>query len=178
MGGCIVIGPGPNYCDGCYGEARKEGRATHDVTIEGHARKYCSQCESFARNGLVHYRPSNGTEFDIFVSRCHQCRHWIDDRDDPKPGRLAPPFTTCKCGVLDRFYVSMAYGAGHVSNWFDPADIDADDCPATCKRFTHKDDPNGEFRDPPPPDCAGQMMLGESVEIVERRAEELEQVTQ
>lgn len=159
MANVIVHKAPPDYCGRCYDEARKHGRTVRKTDVYDYP--ICSLCESRIRNGLVKYRPSNGTEFLVFLDRCSKCRHWIDDTDDPQPGNLEPPYNTCQWGVLDRFYVNMAFGHDHISNWFDPADLDASTCPATCKRFTHRNDGDGETRDPPPVDCEGQMFFGD-----------------
>ena len=166
MSGVIVIGPPPGYCRWCYGDAIKDGRPVRksDVSPDHEA---CAKCESFARSGMIHYSPSNGTEYDIFVSQCARCRHYIDDLDNPRPGRMRPPFTACTWGVLDRLHVQMVRGPCDASRWLDPDDIDNKHCPAECKRFTPKDDPHGELRDPPTPDAPGQMMLGEALDVPE-----------
>lgn len=147
------------YCGvGCYGEAVKAGRLVRQTDVC----KYpiCSLCESRIREGLVHYRPSNGTEFDYFESACNRCKHHIDNYEDPKPGKLRPPFVACTWGVKDRLLVQQVESAGHISTWFDPADLDPSTCPATCKRYTPKDYPHDD-RDAPKPDLPGQMTLGE-----------------
>lgn len=144
-----------DYCIDCCGEAKKAGR---DVRMTDLHPKYplCTLCEARRREGLVHYRPSNGTEFDIFLERCFSCRHHIDDWDNPKPGTLEEPFNTCAWGVLDRLYVSMMERDGHIANWFDPKDL-TPGCPADCQRYTHKDDDPSDGRNPPVPDIPGQL---------------------
>lgn len=67
----------PNYCAYCYGEAKKHGRAVRQTDVCEW--RICTLCESRIRNGLVHYNPSNGTEYRIFEGRCGECRHHIDD---------------------------------------------------------------------------------------------------
>lgn len=124
------------------------------------------------RDGLLFYRPSNGTEFQIFQERCARCKHWIDDLDDPQPGRMAPPYATCKWGVLDRLYIAMTRERGDIADYHDPADLRTERldglpvCPAECLRFTPKDY-GFDDRDPPSPDVPGQMLLGEDVVIHE-----------
>jgi hypothetical protein len=160
------------YCAGCYGEAEKAGRSVR--TTDLYEYPLCIRCEARMREGLIHYRPSNGAEFRYFESRCEDCRHFIDDHENPKPGQLERPFATCSWGVLDRIYVQMWSSTDHISNWFDPADISTRDvngkyiCPAECKRFTHKDERDGELREPPKPDCEGQMFFGDLDIPVER----------
>lgn len=163
-------GPKPGtYCACCYSDAAKAGRATRPVPG---LTKYelCGLCESRLRAGLIHYEPSNGTEFEIFMGQCFRCRHYIDDTENPKPGRLEPPFNACAWGVLDRFYAAMPWGHDHIGYWFDPADLEPskDDPPPDCKRFMHKDDPRGEFYDPPTPDVGGQLTFEDALEVPER----------
>lgn len=108
------------------------------------------------RAGLVYYRPSNGTEMEMFEAQCGRCRHCIDDGEsayDPKK------FTLCTWGILDRLAMS-AWTENPQANWFDPADL-KDGCPAECLRFTDKNDPSGDLRDPPPKDCIGQMFFND-----------------
>ncbi len=132
----------------------------------------CDQCERHLRNGLIHYRPSNGTEGGMFMERCEDCRHCKDNPEDPKPPKLTAPYELCAYGVLDRVVTQMFESYGHISTWFDPADLNdkledgSPRCPAECKRFTHRDDPNGALRDPPRPDCEGQMFLEELLPVV------------
>jgi hypothetical protein len=173
VGPCdIYINGVRQYCDACCSQAAKAKRPVRRVpSLDG---DYCGLCEMRARNGLVFYCPSNGTEGDIFEERCEQCRHFIDDREDPKPPRLERPFVTCKWGVRDRLLTAMWHDRDHISNWYDAADLTRYGlngellCPARCLRFTHEDDRDGERRDPPPPDCRGQMFLGEMLTVRER----------
>lgn len=157
----VFHGPPPDYCATCYSDAAKCGRPVRLTAL--HKLPICSLCEQRLANGLIKYRPSNGTEFDIFLSRCFRCRHWIDDMDNPQPGKLSPPYSACKWGVLDRMYHGML-SYDNIGNWFDPADLDPSGCPATCKRYT-PDDYGFDDRDPPAPDVPGQMTLMESVTI-------------
>lgn len=161
------------YCGTCYTEAKKAGRDVRLTTVYPYP--VCGMCEQRIRNGLVHYRPSNGTEFEIFRSRCEDCRHCREDLNgEPRPGTLKPPFANCAWGVLDRVYVQQGEDYDHISTWFDPAELQTTDadgspsCPAVCLRFTHKDDSDGEFRDPPPPDCEGQLTFSDVLEVTER----------
>lgn len=149
-------------CSKCH-HATREAR----IVPELYQWPLCGVCEGRIRNGLIHYRPSNGSEFEYFYHRCCSCRHFIDDSADPLPGKLMPPFTACTWGVLDRLHVSMVEDCEHISNWFDPKDIE-DGCPATCLRYTHKNDPDGETRDPPPPVDPAQMTFGDLLTVVER----------
>lgn len=160
----------PNYCGTCYSEAKKQGRAVR--MTDAYPYPVCSQCERHLRNGLIHYSPSNGTEYLIFEERCYDCRHNIDD------GESCPDITKkpriCAWGVRDRVMHQMATDADHIDRWFDPEDLStrsADGsliCPAECRRFTHKNDGDGARRDPPKPDCEGQMYLGEMLTVPER----------
>ena len=118
------------------------------------------------KDGLVYYRPSNGTEFTCFYDRCEGCRHYTDDLSNPKPGRLSPPFTACTWGVLDRLLVAQVEDRGGRSSYFDPADLNPATCPATCLRFTPRDY-GFDDRDPPKPDLPGQMVFGEESAGVE-----------
>jgi len=95
----------------------------------------------------------------MFTSRCERCRHFIDDRDDPQIPRLSRPFSNCQWGVLDRLNMSAMSSDDHISNWYDPDDIEPT-CPAICKRFTDRND-DDPSRDPPKPDMPGQMFLGD-----------------
>lgn len=145
----------PDYCSYCCGDAKKHGRAVHMTDVCDYP--ICGLCERRAREGLIRYRPSNGAEMMMFESRCDKCRHFITDE---KMGSLEAPFNACQWGVLDRLYVMQMSERDHISNWFSPDDIE-NGCPATCRRFTHKNDSDGERRDPPRPDCEGQMFLGD-----------------
>jgi hypothetical protein len=168
----IYHGPDPDYCGTCYGAARKHGRKVSLTTIYPYP--VCGQCEQHLRNGLVHYTPSNGSEFAYFYDRCGMCRHYIEDPDDPKPGNLAKPFTGCAWGVLDRVIHQMGTEEDHIDRWFDPADLltttdeGAPISPPRCVRFTYKGDDGGEHRDPPKPDCEGQLFFGEVLTVPER----------
>lgn len=156
-----------NYCATCYSAADKAGRTIRLVVLGDDHLRVCELCEGRLRQGLVHYRPSSGSEFGCFLASCFECRHYTDDMDNPQPGRLEPPYTACAWGVLDRFLVQMPNGYDHISCWFDPADIETRDAdggphsPALCRRYTHKSDGDGETRDPPRLDVPGQMTFGE-----------------
>jgi len=127
---------------------------------------FCELCRNREREGLVHYTPSNGAEGDLFFSQCEECRHNIDDPDNPRPGSLTPPYQTCAWGVSDRLYVQMLESRDHTCMWFDPDDIKRG-CPATCRRFTPRDYSLGD-RDPAPPPCPGQMSFDDLDTPVER----------
>jgi hypothetical protein len=165
----IYHGPDSDYCGTCYGAARKHGRKVSLTTIYPYA--VCGQCEQHLRNGLVHYSPSNGTEFAYFEDECGRCRHHIDDGESC-PSLTKP--TMCAWGVLDRITHQMATDHDHIDRWFDPQDLRTKGevgeplCPARCLRFTYKGDAGGEHRDPPKPDCEGQMFLGEVLTVPER----------
>lgn len=172
----------PDYCSTCYGSAKEHGRTVRMTDVY----KYpiCGLCESRIRNGLVQYHPSNGTEFyDYFIPRCEVCRHYIDNPDNPLPGKLQPPYAACAHGVLDRLLVQQVESRDHISMWFDPADLSRYDesgtlcCPAICKRFTHKDDSDGASRDPAPRDCPGQMTFDDINIPIEKTAEHRKLVT-
>ena len=144
------------YCGCCYGDAAKAGRIVRKVDCYDYP--LCPVCETRMRNGLIHYRPSNGTEFHIFADRCYRCRHFNAD------GMIDGSVSACAWGVLNKLLNAMWQNYDDACNWQDPEDI-ADGCPATCKRYTPKDDEMGHFRDPPPKDCIGQMVLGESLAV-------------
>lgn len=158
------------YCWYCCTDAVKSGRLVRLVKIDGQELEVCPLCESKARNGLIHYRPSNGEEFGIFESKCFVCRHHIDDSEDPQPGRLESPYALCTHGVLDRFAVQMGSGYDDISNWFDPQDLEYNGTfwPARCRRFTHKSDGDGETCDPAPCPIAGQLSFEDLLEVKER----------
>ena len=141
------------YCAKCYSAAEKAGRAVRMTDVC--KRPICSLCESRIRNGLVHYVPSNGSEGEMFFSRCDRCRHFNAE------GYSDPSAQACAWGIADKVLNMMANESDSPQAWHDPADLDHTTSPAICKRFTHKDDENGHFRDPPPPDCEGQMTFGE-----------------
>ena len=161
----------PTYCGKCYGEARKHGREVRMTEIFDYP--VCSQCEQHLRNGLVYYRPANGTEAMMFEEQCDDCRHNIDDSES-FPDLKAHKPKICAWWVRDRLMHQMATPADHIDRWFDPADLNtrmpdgSPMCPAECRRFTHKGDADGEHRDPPRPDCEGQMMLDEMLIVPER----------
>lgn len=143
-------------CSTCY-SSKLPVRLTqlHDYPV-------CGRCEQHLRNGLVHYRPSNGSEFMDFEERCCDCRHFKGD-DAVCSGKPA-----CDFGILDRFYTQTMNDCEHISNWFDPADLKLEQkIFGVCQRFTDRNDPNGELRDPPKPDCEGQLFFGDLP--VERR---------
>ena len=145
------------YCAHCYGVAAKAGRVVRKV--EGYKYPLCSLCESRCREGLIHYSPSNGTEFSMLESVCERCRHFDEE------GLQDASVQSCKWNILDKLLNGQFSEPDSMNFWFDPSDID-DGCPATCKRFTDRDDEFGHFRDPPPPDCVGQMTLGEMLSAV------------
>jgi len=43
------------------------------------------------RDGLTKVYFPNGTTFEMFRDQCFDCRHHIDDMDNPKPATLTPP---------------------------------------------------------------------------------------
>lgn len=125
------------------------------------------RCANATAEGLVLAYFPNGTALEMFVWRCDNCRHCIDDRENPKPGRLTPPFTCCTWGVLDSVYFEMAHSRfGYGKSAHKPEDVQVRDddgswlCPPHCKRYTPKDYPSDD-RDPPRPDVPGQMLLDE-----------------
>jgi hypothetical protein len=166
-----------NYCDGCYGAAARRGRPVRTVNINGKDKIVCAVCESRMRNGLIHYVPSNGTEGEMFRSRCDRCRHFIDDSDNPQPPKFESPYSQCQWGVLDKITAAMWEESDHMCHWFDSSDVTNHGlngellCPARCLRFTGKGDFGGELRDPPPPDVVGQMTLGELAVPKEKSAD-------
>ncbi len=153
------------YCGtGCYSEAAKAGRKVRMTDVSDYP--ICSQCESRVRNGLVKYQPSNGTEMMMFEEQCERCRHHTDDGESPP--KLTVPGKACMWAIKDKLIQGMWSPVDSAVLWFDPLDLDTDDCPATCRRFTGKGDADGEFRDPPPPDCIGQLFFGDVDVPVER----------
>lgn len=119
------------------------------------------------RDGLIRYEPSHGEEHRLFRLRCMACRHY----DHNAYQQCDPNVRVCSWGILDRL-LDGKFDPERL--WFQPEDIAVMDndgdpiCPATCLRFTGRDDPDGELRDPPAPDCDGQMMFGEIDTPVER----------
>jgi hypothetical protein len=177
-----VINGVRQYCAGCYGQAAKAGRIVRQTNA--YEFPLCGLCERRVREGLVRYRPSNGTEYMMFDAQCGRCRHHTDDGESPPS--LTPPYRMCAWGVLDRLTYQMGEDADHPCNWFDPADLRrfAPDgrllAPADCLRFTDKRDGDGERRDPPRPDCEGQLTFSDLLTVHEPSAAERagkEQVT-
>jgi hypothetical protein len=123
--------------------------------------------------GLVRAYFPNGNAFDCFYATCETCVHYTDDMDNPKPGRLAPPFNACKWGVLDRILYYMAvpkYGYG--TTYHPPEDMGLYDGHfPECKRYWPKGDNDDNANHPPPPDCPGQMFLGDVMEVEIRKQE-------
>jgi hypothetical protein len=140
------------YCGvGCYGEAAKAGRQVR-IKLDICPHPICSLCERRTREGLRHYIPSNGTEFSIFEYRCSKCRHYSTHADG---------YGICDWKILDQISESAWESPDSLKTWFDPANLDTETCPATCKKFTNRGDFGGEFRDPPPPDTAGQLTFAD-----------------
>lgn len=163
-------------CAYCHNAAAKAGRPVRMTEVCEYP--ICPVCEARVRNGLLHYRPSNGTEGMIFEERCERCRHYIDDGESAYSYNLDKP-VMCQFGILDRMKLSGWGDHDSSTNWYDPADLRTKSpdgeliCPAECLRFTDKDDPDGARRDPPPKDCEGQMFFGDIDVPVERvRAKE------
>lgn len=148
-----------DHCRGCYhawkGKRRLLGHGLDTV---------CELCERREREGLVRYQPSNGTEMDIFQSRCRVCRHCSENPDG---------YDSCAWGILDRIYEAAGEDHDTAKLWFHPDDLQtkANDgrplCPAVCLRFTDRSDPNGEFRDPPPPHDPNQLTFEDLLEVRE-----------
>jgi hypothetical protein len=149
-----------NYCACCYAAAAKAGRTVRLTDVYEYP--VCSLCESRLRNGLIHYVPSNGSEGDMFASQCNRCRHFDPASDEDYTVKQ------CAWGIRDKVTAMMWEDSDSAKAWHDPADLDDQYCPASCRRFTSKDDENGHFRDPPPPDVTGQMTFGEVDMPVER----------
>ena len=144
------------HCATCSGAAVKAGREVRQTDASEYP--LCILCERRTREGLIHYRPSNGTEFRMFLARCDRCRHFDGG------GLSDPTVKACKWGVLDKLLDGQCADEDSPVFWFDPSDL-KDGCPAECLRFTDRDDPTGELRDPPPRDCLGQMFLGELLTV-------------
>lgn len=158
-------GPGPNYCCHCYGAAEKAGRDVREVAPD---LRLCVLCEWRWREGLIHYVPSNGIEGRMFERQCDRCRHDTDDGESPP--RLTVPGKLCMWAIKDRLFASGWCDSDSSARWYSPDDLDASTYPARCRRFTSKDDDDGALRDPPPPDCVGQMMLEEVLAMPIERA--------
>lgn len=154
------------YCGGCYGAAEKAGRPVRKTDVYDYP--LCGLCEGRVRNGLIQYHPSNGTEFDYFLSTCERCRHF--DGGGLSDHRVK----ACAWGVLDKLLNGMSEPSDSGTFWFDPADLATHGlngeliCPARCLRFTGRNDADGNLRDPPPRDCEGQMFLGDLLTVPER----------
>jgi hypothetical protein len=143
------------YCNFCYSDAEKAGRKVYLRDRPGpYDNKTCDTCESRLREGLVHYRPSNGTEWQIFEERCENCRHRRQEgyEDATKPA--------CTWGISDKLLNAMWQGYEGEANWHDPANLKTVDedgdsmCPAECLRFSpHGDDGN----EPPEPHDPHQL---------------------
>ena len=122
--------------------------------------------------GLVRVYFPNGTTYDGFYEQCERCHHCIDDRDDPKPPRLTPPFNTCRWGVLDRIIHSMGYPEmyGYGTSFHSPEDMRLiDEMWPECNRFYPRSDDNDpSINHPPPPDCKGQLTFSDVLEVMER----------
>jgi hypothetical protein len=140
-------------CSLCYDCAPKQGRPVKLTDVYGWP--ICSLCESRLRNGLVHYRPSNGTEFYMFDERCCDCRF-----HDPM-GEQDASVKACSYGILDKLLNGMMSERDSMCFWFDPADL-TPTCPATCLRYERRmpNDGDGPAK-LPAPDCPGQMMFAE-----------------
>lgn len=102
----------------------------------------------------------------MFESRCNQCRHFVDDYDNPQPPKFDVPGNQCKWAILDRFIAGSWLESDSNAFWFNPIDL-RPGCPAECLRFTDKGDENGHLRDPPPPDCVGQMTFSDVLVVEE-----------
>lgn len=156
------------YCHGVHWFYDADADRVRPLMRKVDEKEYCPDCLPFVQEGMVVVSFSNGTELDCFHAGCFNCRHYIDDLENPQPGRLSPPFNACAWGVLDRIYLDMVEVERPRTRFHHPDDIDGSTCPPTCKRFTPKHDSDGEYRDPPPPDVPGQMLLGEDIAPVER----------
>lgn len=158
----------PAYCACCYDQAKKHGRPVRVTDVYEY--QICSLCESRIRNGLVKYQPSNGTEFDIFQEGCERCRHY--DKSVLGEGDFSRK--ACAHGILDKLLDGMFSESDSMKFWFDPQDLTTRDangkyiCPAQCLRFTGKNDPDGERRDPPKPDCEGQLFFSDILVVKEK----------
>lgn len=146
----------PDYCSQCFTAAKKAGRSVRMTPY--YEWPICSLCESRLREGLVHYRPSNGTEGDLFEAQCERCRHYRPMSDD---GERA---ASCKLKILDRVFEQMWSDYDAACHWFMPDVLKttlaggSPCCPAECLKFSPPgdgDDANGT----PIVDCPGQLML-------------------
>lgn len=102
----------------------------------------------------------NGDSFDIFRARCDDCKHCVDDWDNPIPPTTKPPYSSCTWGILDAIYLHQCLD-GEPS--FDKETMDCSKCPPVCKKFTHIDY-QFDDRDPPMADMPGQITFDDLIE--------------
>lgn len=146
------------YCGTCHDRAKVKGRG---VTLtQFHEYPVCSLCESRLREGLVHYEPSNGSEFDGFWTRCEVCRHVTVDGGGAN---------SCTWKILDKLLVGMGEAHDAACFWFNPDDLETGRHGAVCKRFTHRNDNDDDgARNPPPIHDPAQMTFDDIDIPVER----------
>jgi hypothetical protein len=113
--------------------------------------------------GKVYYRPSNGTEGELFFAQCEGCCH----RREPiygseRPIPLAGETVHCEFAISDQVVRQMIMGDSdreHAVNWFAPGLLDASTRPASCcRRQAGKPQP-APPETPPRRDVPGQMPL-------------------
>lgn len=83
----------------------------------------------------VTYRPSNGTEGQMFEDTCVNCKHYIDYHDNHEMFRMEPPFIACKLGILDRVLLTMFNEKPHPCFYHDSEELDTSTSPARCLKF-------------------------------------------
>jgi hypothetical protein len=94
-------------CNLCYGLAKKSGRTIRLTSLSEYP--LCTLCESRAREGFIHYVPSNGTEGNIFEERCESCRHHTETPDG---------MGTCRLKILDQLWDSAWSERDSMKCWY------------------------------------------------------------
>ena len=154
-----------DYCRHCHHEWKGKRRLT------GHGLKaVCELCRNREQEGLVRYRPSNGTEWMMFADRCDHCRFNRDDHESPPDHAKG---TLCAWGIKDKLVAAMWEPDDSNVLWHAPEDVraTAEDgrpmCPAKCLRFVHGDN-DDDSHDPPPTPDPNQMTFDDVLEVKER----------
>lgn len=83
----------------------------------------------------VSYRPSNGTEGQMFENTCENCKHFIEHHDNDEMFRMEPPFIACQLGILDRVLLTMFHDKPHPCFYHDSEELDTSTSPARCLKF-------------------------------------------